>query len=116
VDVFRLKFGQASNAFKLAGAALLLFGIVACATVPPVQEMSDARQAIAAAREAGAERYASRQLQQAQDSLETAEGHLQTGTSSAYWQARKAAISAKEKAFDALLTSRNAQDSVDPQQ
>ena len=116
MDALRLKCRRASNAFKLVGAALLLLGIVACATVPPVQEMSDARQAIAAAREAGAETYASGQLRQAQDSLVVAEGYLQTGTSSAYWQARKAAISAKEKAFDALLTSRNAQDSADTQQ
>lgn len=77
--------------------------------------MSDARQAIAAAREAGAETYASDQLEQAQNSLVVAEGYLQTGTSNAYWQARKAAISAKEIAFDALLTSRNAQDSADKQ-
>ena len=85
---------------------------MACATVPPVQEMSDARQAIAAAREAGAETYASSQLDRAQDSLIAAEGYLQTGTSSAYWQARKAAISAKELAFAALLTSRDAQDTA----
>ena len=84
--------------------------------MPPVQEMSDARQAIAAAREAGAETYASGQFQQAQESLVVAEGYLQTGTSSAYWQARKAAISAKEMAFDALLSSRNARDSEEKQQ
>lgn len=78
--------------------------------------MSDARQAIAAAREAGAETFAASQLEQAQYSLDAAEGFLQTGTSSAYWQARKAAIRAKEKAFDALLTSRDAQDSRDTHQ
>lgn len=75
--------------------------------------MSDARQAIAAAREAGAENYAASQLTQAQELLAAAEGYLQTGTSNAYWQARKAAVSAKEVAFDALLTSRNAQDKAD---
>lgn len=90
-----------------------LVAIAACATVAPVQEMSDARQAIAAAREAGAQNYASSQLEQAEDLLASAESYLQTGTSSAYWQARKAAVSAKEVAFDALLTSRNAQDSAE---
>lgn len=43
-------------------AALLLLGFVwltgCTATPPPVQEMSDARQAISAAREAGADRLA----------------------------------------------------------
>jgi len=111
-----LNFRRVLKAIKLVGVLFLLCAMVACATVPPVQEMSDARQAIAAATEAGAATYASGQLEQAQDSLATAEGYLQTGTSSAYWQARKAAISAKELAFDALLTSRNAQDSVDEQQ
>lgn len=91
----------------------LLVALGACATVPPVQEMSDARQAIAAAREAGAESFALSQLEQAQDLLASAENHLQTGTSTAYWQARKSAVSAKEMAFDALLISRNAQDSGD---
>jgi len=113
---FSLNFRHGLNAIKLVSVAVLLFSIAACATVPPVQEMSDARQAIAAAKEAGAETYASGQLRQAQDSLVVAEGYLQTGTSSAYWQARKAAISAKETAFDALLTSRNAQDSANTQQ
>jgi hypothetical protein len=112
----RLEFRRASNATKLVCVLSLMFFIVACATVPPVQEMSDARQAIAAATEAGAESYALGQLQQAQNSLAAAEGFLQVGTSSAYWQARKAAISAKEMAFDALLTSRNAQDSGDTRQ
>jgi len=101
-----LNFRRVLKAIKLVGVFVLLCAMVACATVPP----------IAAATEAGAVTYASGQLEQAQDSLATAEGYLQTGTSSAYWQARKAAISAKELAFDALLTSRNAQDSVDEQQ
>jgi hypothetical protein len=108
----KLNIPRAIKPIRLIGMGLLLYLIAACATVPPVQEMSDARQAIAAAREAGAEDYASGQLNQAQDLLAVAEGHLETGTSNAYWQARKAAVSAKEVAFDALLTSRDAQDAA----
>jgi PBP1b-binding outer membrane lipoprotein LpoB len=104
-----LRLNQPIRASILVAALLLS----ACATLPPVQEMSDARQAIAAAREAGAENYAASQLIQAQELLATAEGYLETGTSNAYWQARKAAVSAKEVAFDALLTSRNAQYKAD---
>jgi hypothetical protein len=88
--------------------SFLLLG--ACATAPPVQEMSDARQAIAAAREAGAESLAAERLQQAEALLATAETQLQTGIPSSYWAARKAAIDAKETAFDALLISRDARD------
>ncbi|MDP6675450.1 MAG: DUF4398 domain-containing protein [Gammaproteobacteria bacterium] len=70
--------------------------------------MSDARQAIAAAKEAGADQLAVDQLGRAKLLLQDAETFLMTGNSNAYWQARKAAIEAKEMAFEALLTSRNA--------
>ena len=73
--------------------------------------MSDARQAIAAAKEAGAEELAVDQLDEAESLLVTAEKYLKTGTSAAYWQARKAAITAKEVAFEALLTSRTVRQS-----
>ena len=92
-------------------AFLLAFVFLAgCANAPPVQEMSDARQAIAAATEAGADDYAAAQLSEAQDLLDDAETYLDTGTSSGYWQAKKAAVGAKEIAFEALLNSRNAND------
>jgi len=86
--------------------------LAACATAPPVQEMSDARQAIAAAREAGADGLAPNELVTAEGLLEGAEDYLEMGTSSAYWQARKAAVRAKEVAFEALLVSRNAKDAA----
>jgi hypothetical protein len=88
--------------------ALFAGCLVACATAPPVQEMSDARQAIAAAREAGAGQFAEDKLGQAEVLLQNAEELLVVGTSNAYWQAKKSAIDAKDKAFEALLTSRNA--------
>jgi hypothetical protein len=86
---------------------LLIGGLAGCATAPPVQEMSDARQAIAAAKEAGAAQLAVDQLGQAEVLLQDAEEFLVVGTSNAYWQAKKAAVGAKEMAFEALLTSRN---------
>jgi len=93
---------------------VLLVGVLTgCATAPPVQEMSDARQAIAAAREAGAEKLAVDELGQAETLLQKAEEFLVVGTSNAYWQARNAAIDAKEMAFEALLTSRDARMPVD---
>lgn len=87
---------------------LILLGLLlaGCAAVPPVQEMSDARQAISAAREAGAAQYASDRLNQAESLLESAEEYLTWNNSSGYWSARRAAVNAKERAFDALLLSR----------
>ena len=99
-----------------AGWFCLIFlaaSLLGCATAPPVQEMSDARQAIAVAREAGAEQLAIEELSQAESLLKKAEEFLVIGTSNAYWQARNAAIDAKEMAFEALLTSRNARMPVD---
>ena len=84
-----------------------------CATAPPVQEMSDARQAIAAAKEAGAVDLAADQLSRAESLLSDAEDYLKSGSSAAVWQAKKAALGAKEIAFEALLTSRNAKDAGD---
>ena len=90
-----------------------LIGVTAgCATAPPVQEMSDARQAIAAAREAGADDLAPDDLAQAQALLDGAEESLELGTSAAFWQAKKNAISAKDVAFEALLTTRDAKDAA----
>lgn len=94
--------------FRHFCAACLISLVAGCAAGPPVQEMSDARQAIAAATEAGAEELAGDRLGEAQDLLDVAEKYLEAGGSTNYWQAKQAAVSAKEAAFEALLTSRTA--------
>lgn len=84
--------------------AVLLFS--ACAVVPPVQEMSDARQALEAAREAQAEKYAGQKLRSAEDSMELATRTLNQGE---YEAARMAASVAKAlaiKARDEALVAR----------
>lgn len=89
-------------------AALLAAG---CATAPPVQEMSDARQAIAAAREAGAAARVPAMLQEAEDRLGNAQVYLNRGDSAPNWSfARREARAAKEIALEALLRSREARD------
>ena len=75
--------------------ALLL---AACETAP-VQEMSDARQAIAVAREAGAEDLAASELREAEAYLESAQVKLENR---AFAQARVDAIAAKNSALEAL--------------
>jgi hypothetical protein len=99
---------SSNNKSKTAAALLCSIALVlisGCATAPPIQEMSDARQAIAAAKEAGAEQHAAETLSHAELMLDTAETYLQRGV---YWQAKRDAIGAKDKAFEALLTSREA--------
>jgi hypothetical protein len=90
----------------------LCFGMVACAGAP-VQEMSNARQAIKAARDAGAERVAPQTLTEAQALLEQAEASLHRR---AYREARRNAVSARSKAAEALGASQPdmaAQSSID---
>jgi hypothetical protein len=72
--------------------AVLLY-VSACETAPPVQEMSDARQAIAVAKE---------DLKAAEDYLESAQQALNERS---YHEARRDAKHAKMKALDALKAS-----------
>jgi PBP1b-binding outer membrane lipoprotein LpoB len=85
---------------------LLLAG---CVTAPPVQEMSDARQAISAAEQADAERVAADTLADARRFLAEAEQQIQE---EAYGPARMNAVRAKNRAVTALRSTqeRNAGD------
>ena len=85
-------------------AALLtaLLAVAACQTAPPVQEMSDARQAISAAKEAGAAELAAADLEAAVELLDSAEQSINTRN---YAQARRDALAAKAKAHSALRLS-----------
>ncbi|EIJ41642.1 hypothetical protein BegalDRAFT_0730 [Beggiatoa alba B18LD] len=75
----------------------LLLTIGGCASVP-IQEMSDARQALKAAEDVQAERYATSKLEAAKESLLEAEQNLEQGHMG---QARYAAVRAKEQAVGA---------------
>ena len=77
-----------------------------CMTGPPVQEMSDARQAIAAARTAGATEATSPDLYAAQAAISRAESHLQAQE---YTRARYAALQAKRHASVALTAAQQAE-------
>ena len=87
----------------LRGALLATLMIaVGCQTAPPVQEMSDARQALMAAQDAGAAEKAADDFQQAVRYLESAEKAL---NEKAYPRARRDAVLAKTKALEALKRS-----------
>lgn len=87
-----------------AFAVLVCCVLAACAGAP-VQEMSDARQAIRAAHDAGAERIAPQPLTEARAYIEQAEASLQ---SRRYREARRSAVAAKGKAVEALDAAQSA--------
>ena len=77
-------------------------GLSACETAPPVQEMSDARQAIAVAKAADVGEAAAEELASAETYLESAEKKLGERDFS---RARNDAIEAKLRAIRALKLS-----------
>ena len=91
-------------ALRRAVPLAILAMFAACSSGPPVQEMSDARQAIAVARQAGAEDHAAEQLRAAEAYLDSAQRKL---SERAYTQARRDALQAKLKALDALAMTEN---------
>jgi hypothetical protein len=78
-----------------------------CVTAPPVQEMSDARQAISAAEQANAGRVAADTLADARRFLEEAERQIQE---EAYGPARTNAVRAKNRAVLALRSTQSRDD------
>lgn len=81
--------------------AIVLAG---CVTAPPVQEMSDARQAITAAEQADAGRVAGDTLAAARRFLAEAERQIQE---EAYGAARMNAVRAKNRAALALRATQS---------
>ncbi len=87
---------------KMSLAIGLLLGAAGCASTPPVQEMSDARQAVQAAREADAQHRAPISLGEAERLLQQATRQLEM---KAYREARESALAAKEMALKARQAS-----------
>jgi len=81
---------------------MLAFFLFSCAAAP-VQQMSDARQAIERARQIGAETYAQESMRQAQVFLERAQQKLEMGS---YRAARESAELAQKRAVEAMQQAR----------
>ncbi len=94
------------STIRLVGTLALLL-LAGCETAPPVQEMSDARQAITVAREAGAADLAAAELAEAEEFLQNAELRLDRQQ---YREARNAALEAKLRAQKALKLSEASKD------
>lgn len=91
---------------RFRGAIILLTLMIAsCVAGPPVQEMSDARQAIAAAEESNAATLAPEELNEARRLLEQAETQLRARY---YTLAQTTAIQARSRAVEALQASQAA--------
>jgi hypothetical protein len=84
---------------------LIVLMVAGCVTAPPVQEMSDARQAIMAAEQADAARLAADTLSDARRFLADAERQIQE---EAYGPARINAVRAKNRAVQALRATQPA--------
>lgn len=79
--------------------------LLAACTGAPVQEMSDARQAVRAAQAAGAAEYAPEQLQSAITLIDAAQEDLRRQE---YRSALRSAVEARRRAMEALEASRAA--------
>jgi hypothetical protein len=85
-------------------ATIGALALAGCVSAPPVQEMSDARQAIAAAEQADAGRAAADTLADARRFLAEAERQIQE---EAYGPARMNAVRAKNRAALALRSTQS---------
>jgi hypothetical protein len=82
----------------LSLCAGLLAIIAGCAVTPPVQEMSNARQTLLAAKEARADTFSPSQMREAQLMMDKATGAMEKGD---YPQAREMAVTAQKLALKA---------------
>lgn len=102
----------AARAWKAAAAVLAIVLPVGCA-IAPMQEMSDARQSVQAAYEAGARDYASHHLKTAVSYLQDAERELELRYFS---RARHDAVVARSEALKArnvTLAIKSAEDEIE---
>lgn len=102
-----ISMSRASSLRGLLFCALTFGALAGCVTSPPVQEMSDARQAISAAEQADAGRLAPDTLGAARRFLEEAERELRE---EAYGPARLNAVRARNRAVQALTSAQGSAD------
>ena len=81
---------------------ILAVSLVACALAPPVQEMSNARQTIAAANDVKAKIHAPEQIAEAERLMLQATNALESGN---YLAARDLAVAAQQQAIKARQQS-----------
>lgn len=95
-----------SGYLRSVGVWLAAISVAACAVAPPVQEMSDARQAILAAEAAAADRHAGDEIGEARRLIAEAEEDI---AAEAYGPARSKALRAQARAMRALRQALDAE-------
>ena len=93
---------------RVVAPLLLALSLAACAA-PPEAEMTEAREALAAARAAGAEQYAAEEYRQAAAVMQRSERFVTEGD---YRQALSAALEAREAAGAAAASARRAKEAA----
>ncbi len=88
-----------SGRIKILSIALVLTFLLSCATLPPLQEMSNARQTITAAKEFSPDAATDKKILEAERLLERAETRMAV---TMYEQARLDAIRARNEAIEYL--------------
>ena len=88
-----------SSRFRVIGVSIALAALISCATLPPLQEMSNARQTIAAAKEFSDEAKNSKRILEAERLLARAERRIEVNL---YEAARLDAVRAQSEAIDYL--------------
>ncbi len=76
---------------------MIVFTLSACASLPPLQEMSNARQTIAAAKEMNSSADQSQKIQEAERLLSRAERRMEVNL---YESARQDALRAQKEAIE----------------
>ena len=76
---------------------MIVFTLSACASLPPLQEMSNARQTIAAAKEMNSSGEQSQKIQEAERLLSRAERRIEVNL---YESARQDALRAQKEAIE----------------
>ena len=76
---------------------MIVFTLSACASLPPLQEMSNARQTIAAAKEMNSSAEQSQKIQEAERLLSRAERRIEVNL---YESARQDALRAQKEAIE----------------
>ncbi len=88
--------------FRILGVSIALAALVSCATLPPLQEMSNARQTIAAAKEFSDEASNNQRILEAERLLARAERRIEVNL---YDGARADALRAQSEAIKYLEES-----------
>ena len=91
-----------SGRFKILGVLIALAALISCATLPPLQEMSNARQTIAAAKEFSDEASNNQRILEAERLLARAERRIEVNL---YDGARADALRAQSEAIKYLEES-----------